>query len=147
MSQLKQSSAWAERLREAGYRLTAPRRAVLRVLENAGSHLRPDEVLQGARAVYPSLGRATVYRTLALLTGLGLLHPIYLGEGRSRVARVEEGHHHLVCLSCGHSFNFTECHEMELEERIAEEFDFQVKGHLLEFYGLCADCREEVAHA
>lgn len=130
-------------MREAGYKLTGPRQAVLQVLQAAGTHLRVEEVLARARALYPGLGRATVYRTLALLTKLGLLRPIYLGEGRARLARVAEGHHHLVCLGCGHSFSFPECPTAEIERLVAERFDFEIKSHLLEFYGLCPDCRQE----
>jgi Fur family ferric uptake transcriptional regulator len=142
MSQLRQEIGLSEHLSAAGYRLTAPRRAVLQVLEEARTHLHPEEVLKRARLIYPGLGRATVYRTLALLTGLGLLRPIRLG-GSPRLARVTEGHHHLVCLACGHSFSFEECLEGELEEELAQRFNFKIKGHLLEFYGLCADCRGE----
>lgn len=143
MSQLE--GDWTGRLREAGYKLTAPRLAVLQVLEAAGAHLRVEEVLERARALYPGLGRATVYRTLALLTELGLLRPLYLGERRARLARVAEGHHHLVCLGCGRSFSFPECPVAEVERLVAERFNFEIKGHLLEFYGLCHDCRREAA--
>ncbi|MGQ9601186.1 MAG: Fur family transcriptional regulator [Candidatus Bipolaricaulia bacterium] len=143
MSQLEQETGLLEHLAAAGYRLTAPRRAVLQVLEEAGTHLRPEEVLERARLIYPGLGRATVYRTLALLTGLGLLRPTYLKGGRpARLACVQGGYHHLVCLACGHSFGFEECLEGGLEEELARRFNFKIKSHLLEFYGLCPDCRE-----
>ena len=143
MSQLE--GGWTGRLREAGYKLTAPRRAVIAVLEDGEANLRVEEVLDRARALYPRLSRATVYRTLALLTKLGLLRPIYLGERRARLARVAEGHHHLVCLGCGHSFSFPECPAVEVERLVAERFNFEIKSHLLEFYGLCHDCRREAA--
>ncbi|MBC8254239.1 MAG: transcriptional repressor [Ardenticatenia bacterium] len=71
----------ADRLRQEGYRLTAPRRAVLQVLKEGEEHLSPAEVLEQGRVTYPALSRATVYRTLELLTGMGLLRPIYLGNG------------------------------------------------------------------
>lgn len=148
MSHSGQGFGWAEQLQAAGHRLTAPRRAVLRVLEEAGTHLHPEEILTRARRIYPGLGRATVYRTLALLTGLGLLRPIRLG-GSPRLACIAEGHHHLVCLACGHSFSFEECPEGELAAELSRRFNFEIKSHLLEFYGLCADCRgedEERAH-
>ncbi len=135
------ATSLVDRLREAGYRLTAPRRAVLQVLESAGQHLSPAEILQRGQAIYPDLGRATVYRTLDLLTELGILRPIYLGEGGSRIARVEGGHHHLVCLNCGSAVSFDECPIREMKQALAQRFGFQVKGHMLELYGLCQDCR------
>ena len=144
MSQFEGDSGLFGELSAAGYRLTAPRRAVLRVLEEAeaGTHLHPEEVLRQARVIYPGLGRATVYRTLALLTELGLLRQVHLG-GRLRFARIKEGYHHLVCLRCGHSLRFEDCPEGELEAELARRFDFEIKSHLLEFYGFCSDCRGE----
>jgi Fur family ferric uptake transcriptional regulator len=135
------TSSLVDRLRDAGYRVTEPRRVVLRVLENAGQHLSPAEILQRGRAIYPDLGRATVYRTLDLLTELGILRPIYLGQGGSRIARVEGGHHHLVCLACGSAISFNECPVQDMKQALAQRFGFQVKGHMLELYGLCKNCR------
>lgn len=130
-----------EQLRDAGYRVTEPRRAVIQVLEGAGRHLSPAEILQQGRAIYPELSRATVYRTVDLLTELGILRPIYLGEGSLRVARVEGGHHHLICLTCGSAISFEECPIENMKQALARRFDFQIKSHMLELYGLCENCR------
>lgn len=133
----------ADHLRQAGYKLTAPRLAVLKVLETEEEHLSHAEVLERGRRIYPALGRATVYRTLELLTALGLLRPIHLGDGGARFALLDGGrHHHLVCLDCGTAIPFDECAVGEAEQVISERFGFQVESHLLEFYGLCGNCRE-----
>lgn len=130
-----------ERLQEAGYRLTAPRRAVLDVVERMEGHLSPPEILERGREVHADLGRATVYRTLDLLTELGVLRPIRLGDGSTRFAYVEHGHHHLICLECGAAIPFDDCVAEELGQVLAERLDFQVESHMLEFYGLCKRCR------
>jgi Fur family ferric uptake transcriptional regulator len=135
------AESMSERLRGAGYRLTAPRLAVLQVVEAAGEHLGYAETLERGRAIYPALGRATVYRTLELLTELGVLRPLYLGEGGVRFAHVSEGHHHLVCLDCGVAIHFDECPAGELEQALEERLGFQIQSHMLEFYGLCKECR------
>lgn len=135
------TASLVEQLRDAGYRVTEPRRAVLQVLEEAGRHLSPAEILQQGQAIYPDLSRATVYRTVDLLTELGILRPIYLGQGSLRIARVEGGHHHLICLACGNAVSFDDCAVKEIQQTLAQRFDFQVKSHMLELYGLCQDCR------
>ena len=84
----------ATKLKRAGYKLTAPRQAVEQVLEHEGEHLSPNEVLALGRQIYPQLSRATVYRTLDLLTDLGLVRPIYLGDNRQRYVTGQGGHHH-----------------------------------------------------
>ncbi|MGD1994783.1 MAG: transcriptional repressor, partial [Anaerolineae bacterium] len=66
--------------------------------------------------------------------------PIYLGPGGSRIARVEGGHHHLVCLACGSATSFDECPLEDVKQILAQRFGFQVKSHMLELYGLCKDC-------
>ncbi len=131
----------AERLRQAGYKLTPPRLAVIQVLETQGEHLSPAEVLERGRAIYPALSRATVYRTLELLTALGAIRPIYLGDAGPCFTRAEGGHHHVVCSQCGTVVEFDECVADELARSLAQQLGFQIWGHLLEFYGLCGDCQ------
>jgi Fur family ferric uptake transcriptional regulator len=134
-----------ERLQEAGYRLTAPRQAVLQVVETEKGHLSPAEVLRRGQIIYPELSRATVYRTLEILTELGLLRPLYLGKRGSQVACVAGGHHHVLCLECGRTIHFDDCLIQQVEEMIATRLDFHIQSHLLEFYGLCSDCRGQLS--
>ncbi|MGQ9555205.1 MAG: Fur family transcriptional regulator [Anaerolineae bacterium] len=135
----------SDRLRRAGYKLTPPRLAVLEILEAEGRHLSPAEVLDRGRAIYPALSRATVYRTLELLIELGVLRPIYLGERGSRVARIEGGHQHLVCLDCGSVIHLDESVSDELEEILSKRLGYQVSSYLLELYGACPTCSQEPA--
>lgn len=131
---------FAQRLQEAGYRLTAPRRAVLEVMEGEQGHLSCAEVLRRGQRICPSLSRATVYRTLEILTELGLLRPLHLGERASQVACVEGGHHHLLCLECGNVIHFDDCVVEQIEEAVAARMGFRIRSHLLEFYGVCREC-------
>jgi Fur family ferric uptake transcriptional regulator len=131
-----------DRLRRAGYKLTAPRLAVLQVVEGMEEHLSYAEALERGRTVYPVLGRATVYRTLDILTDLGVLRLVHLGDGSTYFARVDGGHHHLICLSCGTAIHFDECVVDGLEQALSERLDFQIQSHMLEFYGVCRDCHE-----
>ena len=132
----------SERLREGGYKLTPPRLAVLQVFETEAGHLSPTQVLERARGFYPAVSRATVYRTLELLTALGVLRPLYLSDGGLYFTRADEGHHHLVCCDCGVVIEFEECVAEELAQRLAEQLGFRIQGHLLEFYGLCENCHD-----
>lgn len=132
----------ADRLVAAGLRLTAPRRAVLAVLEAAPDHLTAAEVWRKARARCPDLGRATVYRTLETLVRLGVLRPLYLGDGLElRYAPAVGGHHHLLCADCGAVVEFDDCPLGDLEATLAARTGFRIHGHLLELYGRCPSCR------
>ena len=132
----------ARHMERAGFRLTAPRQAVLQVLQTEKGHLSHAEVLRLARRIYPGVSRATVYRTLDILTTMGMLRPLYDGVRGSQVARVEGGHHHLLCLECGTTIHFDDCALRELEERVGTRLGFQIRSHLLEFFGICRECNE-----
>ena len=133
----------AARLKVAGYKLTAPRQAVVQVLEQHGGHLSPNEVLMLGRQIYPKLSRATVYRTLDLLTDLGLIRPIYLHDASQRYVATQGGHHHLVCTDCGAAFEFERCDADQLAVTLSDRFRFEIHSHLLEFYGLCEICKQD----
>lgn len=134
--------ALVERLRSAGYKITPPRLAVLEVIVQEGEHLNPNEILDRAQALHPGLGRATVYRTLEVLTQLCIVRPIYVGESGPMYIRAEGGHHHLVCSTCGRIIDFDQCVAEEMVHELRQRFDFEITSHLLEFYGLCAECRK-----
>lgn len=130
-----------QKIKEAGYKLTPARLAVVTALREEHGHLSPNEVLELGREMYPRLSRATVYRTLSMLTDLGLIRPLYILDPSPRFMRSEGGHHHLVCSGCGEVIEFNMCVEGMVSKKIAEEYGFEVNSHLLEFYGLCRGCR------
>ena len=134
---------WGERLRAAGYKLTPARQAVLDSIPAADEHLNPAEILAHGRTLYPALGRATVYRTLELLTTLGIVRPIYIGEAGPTYIRAQGGHHHLVCSRCGIMVDFDRCIADEMVNDLHERFGFTISSHLLEFYGLCPKCQQK----
>ena len=136
-------SPLSRRVREAGFKLTPPRLAVLQVIEQ-DDHLSPAEIFQRAQAIQPGVGLATVYRALEIFTELGIVRPITLGDGPPTYIRAEGGHHHLVCSACGTVIEFDECSSGTLAQELADRYDFQIQSHLLEFYGLCADCRPRI---
>jgi Fur family ferric uptake transcriptional regulator len=131
----------ATELTRRGYRLTAARRAILATLVESGGHLTADELVDRTRQRMTSIGRMTVYRTLDLLCQLGLLRPVYQGTGAAHYILLDDGHHHhLICSRCGQVTEFDECALGDLPARLATQFNFRVRGHLVELYGICGRC-------
>ncbi|MGD0353832.1 MAG: Fur family transcriptional regulator [Dehalococcoidia bacterium] len=131
-------------LRENGYKLTPQRHIVLKVIASSNDLLTPDSILEKSRQEDPSLGRVTVYRTLEVLNKLSLVCKVH-SEGRCgsyMMKRPTEHHHHLVCSGCGKAVDITNCSLIDIEKKLSQESGFEIKGHLLEFYGLCHDCVE-----
>lgn len=129
-------------LRRNGYRLTSARRAILQALVESGGHVSADDLVELVRQIEPGVGRMTVYRTLDLLHELSLIRPVYHGTGAAHYVLMEDGHHHhLVCTECQRTFEFDDCMAQEIARALSDRFNFQIEGHLLEFYGLCPECR------
>lgn len=90
------------------------------------------------------LNKVTIYRELKFLSDLGMVHPVYLKDGvvRYEIAP-ERGHrHHLVCTICKCVKDVdVECERLHaMEEALAKKNRFTMRGHSLEFYGLCSKC-------
>jgi Fe2+ or Zn2+ uptake regulation protein len=132
----------AQTLRRAGYRLTQPRLAVLQVLREDNGYLSPAEIHERGRALYPSLGLVTVYRTLEMLDDLGLARRVH-GRGNCHgYARADSvSGHYLVCRRCGQVTEFP-CRGMKgIIETMQQQSGFTVEEHLLELGGLCPACQ------
>jgi Fur family transcriptional regulator, ferric uptake regulator len=123
---------------EHGYRATAPRRAVVTAVL---SHDRPFSAEQIV-AELPSIGRATVYRTLEVLASVDLLTRLLQPGGHPAYVIGQPGHrHHLVCSNCGDVVSFTECPVDSLVSELVRDTDYAIEGHHLEIFGRCPECQ------
>jgi Fur family ferric uptake transcriptional regulator len=134
---------WEERLFGAGCRITAPRRAVMAVLREANGPLSPQEVLERGAAIHPTLGLTTVYRTIALLTELGVARRVHRSNGCHGYVATSPGHsHHVVCKMCGRTVEFPGSEDLiALIRQVEGSTAYQVDEHLLQLFGLCPDCQ------
>ncbi len=120
------------KMRGRGYKATPQRIGVLRALA-AEQHQSLEEI----RGRCPEVGLVTVYRTLDLLSELGAVRRLDLGDG-PRYELAEDHHHHLICETCGDISEFEEC---PLDPSALRNLDFVVSSHSLELYGKCGACR------
>lgn len=132
----------AQRLRDAGYKLTGARLAVLQAIEDSGGHITSSELLERVAALDSSIGRASVFRTLDLFTRLSLVRPTYIGTSvtPTYVLMPDGHHHHIICTGCNRVIEFEECGLAALTSELEKRLNVHLTGHLLEFYGLCDDC-------
>lgn len=131
-----------DRLREAGLRVTDPRREVVEAICQRSAPFSADEIYTSLHSSGSSTGRATVFRTIDLLVGLRFLGKIYRIDGSHGYVTRAPGHsHHLVCSSCGNVIEFEDCNVADLAKDLADRTHFRIDGHWLEFFGLCSDCQ------
>lgn len=134
----------AERLRRRSRKLTGARRAILELLREQGGPLSAKEVFEAVPGGQCDL--ATVYRSLHLLEGMGMVKRFDLGDGLARFELLDEGddghHHHLVCTRCSEVIEIEECFMPEsMEAAIAASSGFKGVTHKLEFFGVCPTCQ------
>jgi Fe2+ or Zn2+ uptake regulation protein len=134
---------WEQRMADAGCRVTVPRRAVVRVLEEACAPLPPQQVWEAGQRIHPDLGLVTVYRTLALLTELDLVRRVHRQDGCHGYVMASPGHrHHIVCQHCGGVVEFPGGDDIaSLVERVEGRTGYRVEDHLLQLFGLCPACQ------
>ena len=86
----------ADLLEQHGIQATAQRVAIARYVLFTDDHPSADEVWTKVRESFPMVSRATVYNTLNLLVGKGLLRELVLTEGRLVFDANIERHHHFI---------------------------------------------------
>lgn len=131
----------AQAITKHGHRLTMARRAIVVALLQSQGHITADDLVTLVHQQSPQVGRMTVYRTLDLLSEIGVIRPIYQGTGAAHFILMAEGsHHHLICNRCHEVIEFDDCFADELTQQLAKRFNFQISSHLLEMHGLCQNC-------
>lgn len=135
---------WLERLQQNGYRLTAPRQAVVEVVASSQYVLNPIEVFEQARRRYPRLGLVTVYRTIEKLEEIGLLQRVHRPSGCQGFVASFRGHQHLlICSRCGRFESFTgDLEKMDgLVGVVEKSSGYHIQDHWLQLFGFCAACQ------
>jgi Fur family ferric uptake transcriptional regulator len=136
-------------LGRADLRLTHSRRAVAQAVADQAAHFTAEDVLAAAQLRRRGVGRATVFRTLELLTGLGLIERVDLPSGAHAYVACQPAvhHHHVLCSRCGRSVDVADIGLSPVIRRVESETGFQIDTHRLELFGICPDCRRAVARA
>lgn len=131
-----------EYLVSLGLKLTWQRRLVLEEVFRRHGHFEADDIVLGLRQRGTRVSRASVYRTLPLLTASGLLREVHSGEKHSHYEHIfgHNHHDHLICIKCGRIVEVEDSELEEIQERLCSELGFKPISHKLEITGLCREC-------
>jgi Fe2+ or Zn2+ uptake regulation protein len=130
-----------ELLRKRGYRLTPQRHMILSVIQEAKDHLSIDQIAKLVQQRNPYVSLSTIYRTLELLTRLGLVRESHLpGEQQHYEAAEGQAHHHLVCRRCRMTIHLDQELLGNLHEQLQEEYHFHGLTLDLVAAGYCTPC-------
>ncbi len=128
-------------LKAAGLKRTAPREALLQVLENSDRPLRVEEIRQALAEPRP--GVPTLYRNLQRFVDEGWVEVLAGPDQAWRYVRClsQEHHHHIQCQSCGRMGEVEGCGLESALQDLEARSGFQILHHQLTLHGLCPDCQ------
>jgi Fur family ferric uptake transcriptional regulator len=136
--------AWTtvqDRLRARGLRWTPQRRMLIEVLFQTDGHVTGAELIDRCREVDPATTPSTVYRTLDVLEGLGLVSHSHGVDGREEFHVLPHTiHGHLHCTTCGQAWEIPLDEAGALVDSIRRSRGFTVDVTHLSIAGTCADC-------
>lgn len=125
-------------LLQTRYRLTKQRAAILRALAD-GAHLTAEAIHERVRAELPAVSLGTIYRTLDILRGIGLVQTFAFG-GAARYEAALDKHHHLVCVACSDIVNVPVPEIAGIALAIGQDHRFTGLDAALVVTGRCARC-------
>ena len=125
---------------ERGLRITEQRRIIARVLSDSEDHPDVELLHKRASAIDPKISIATVYRTVRMFEGAGILDRHDFGDERSRYEATPEAHHdHLIDVETGKVVEFVDPELEALQRQIAEKLGYRLVDHRMELYGVRLD--------
>jgi Fur family ferric uptake transcriptional regulator len=133
-----------EFLETKSLRVTAQRRVIIDTVFSTHRHFTAEELLTWSRLRDKSVSRATVYRTLPLLTESGLVREMDFGQDHKyydpNYAR-NPHHNHIICEDCKKIIEFESDKIEQLENEISGRLGFSVTTHRLQITARCEELR------
>lgn len=104
-------------------------------------HPTADVVYMNVREKYPNISLGTVYRNLTLLSDIGEIQRLRLGDGVDHFDADTSKHYHFICTECGSVIDLEMDDIDEIIETANAKFDGEIQGHVTYFYGICGNCK------
>jgi len=134
-------------LRAAGLKLTPQRLEIYRRTAATAAHPDIETIHREVRETIPGISLDTVYRTLDLFRGLGLVSSLRPHPGPVRFDANTAPHHHFVCNRCASTLDFIAPELDALEVPVTARALGRVESAHIEVRGLCPICAEAGAPA
>jgi Fur family ferric uptake transcriptional regulator len=132
-------------LTQKNLRLTSQRHAIIESVFSTQQHFTAEQLLEWSRARDKSVSRATVYRTLPLLTESGLLREMDFGKDHKFYDpnyAEHPNHNHIICQDCDKIVEFDSDKIEKIESEITHRLGFSVKSHRLQITATCEELKK-----
>ncbi|MFZ9856797.1 MAG: Fur family transcriptional regulator [Roseiflexaceae bacterium] len=132
-----------DRMSAAGYKMTAPRLAVLKAANTYDGSFSAADLEKTLHEHGTPLGDASLFRTLKLMTDIGIMQRIHgIDECHRYIISPDSHAHRVVCTTCGGITEFAECGLDSVISQLEQQTGYQIVDHLLELFGTCPHCQQ-----
>jgi Fur family peroxide stress response transcriptional regulator len=132
-----------ELLRGNGFKVTPQRLAVYEVLANTKEHPNAEMIFSSLQATYPTMSLATVYKTIDILSEIGLVQILNAGEDSFRYDADMSNHAHVRCVECGRVDDVFDLDAAKVTREIEMGTQYRLTGQQFYFYGVCPACQKK----
>ncbi len=126
-------------------RVTTQRQAIIDTVFDTDQHFTAEQLLEWSRQRDKSVSRATVYRTLPLLTEAGLVREMDFGKDHKFYDpnyAEHPNHNHIICQDCDKIVEFESEKIDKLESEISHKLGFELKTQRLQLTGSCEQLKK-----
>ncbi len=126
-------------------RITSQRQAIVDTVFSTDLHFTAEQLLEWSRRRDKSVSRATVYRTLPLLTESGLVREMDFGKDYKFYDpnyADHPNHNHIICNDCEKIVEFESDKIEKLESEITRRLGFSIKTQRLQITGTCEELKK-----
>ncbi len=120
--------------------MTKQKKIIFEILKTTDKHPTAEQIYEQAKKELPDISLATVYRNLKLLKDMGEVVELRCGNTHHRYDGNVDGHYHFICQSCSEILDL-DIETVDLNKKVERLLDAKVNSHRMEFYGLCAKCK------
>lgn len=131
-------------LRTQGHKITKNRTAILEYLSNQEMPISADEILFHIQGEHHDVNKTTIYRELFFLLEHNFISEVEFGDGKKRYEIIlnRPHHHHIICVNCKQVTDIPLDQELgAVEQDIENTTGYKLTSHMLEFFGLCTNCK------
>lgn len=131
-------------LAKKNLRITSQRQAIVDTVFSTDQHFTAEQLLEWSRLKDKSVSRATVYRTLPLLTESGLVHEMDFGKDYKFYDpnyADHPNHNHLICQDCDKIVEFESDRIEKIESEISHQLGFSMKSQRLQISASCDELK------
>ena len=126
--------------KDSGVKLTHQRLEIFREIASSHEHPDAETIFRGVQPRLPTVSLDTIYRTLWMLSNLGLVSTLGPRRDSVRFDANVAPHHHYVCVRCGlaRDFDSADLNALPIPPRV-KDFGSVIGSHV-EVRGVCNGC-------